>query len=212
MHINPFETSADTYDKWYDDFPNTFRSEAIALKALLPPSGKWLEIGVGTGRFAVELGIADGIEPTEGMAQIARSRGINVCQGYAEALPLDAGVADAVFFITTLCFVKDVSLAMSEAARILRPDGTCIVGMLPRESVLGQMISTSPKSDMFFQHATLRSRYEVMQSMTQAGLRIETTLQTLCGSPSAFEDKVQIPQSGGERGSFVVIRARKLHD
>ena len=56
MADNPFETKAPVYDQWYDQFPNIFQSEILALRALLPSPGQWVEIGVGTGRFAVELG------------------------------------------------------------------------------------------------------------------------------------------------------------
>jgi len=212
MQTNPFETNSRKYDAWYDEFPNTFRSEILALRALLPPPGRWVEMGVGTGRFAAELGIAEGIEPTEGMVEIARHRGIDVIRGCAEAIPLESGVVDAVFFITTLCFVQSVPRALSEAFRVLKPGGTCIAAMLPLGSALGQIISAHTEGDVFFQHAQLRTRKDVLCSMRRAGFTIQSSVQTLCGMPDQFETAIQFPQPGNERGSFAVIRAFKRKD
>lgn len=209
MAENPFETSAREYDSWYDQFPNTFCSEILALRALLPPAGEWVEVGVGTGRFAVELGIPLGVEPTEGMASLARSRGIGVIRGNAEALPLESDSTDAIFFITTLCFVQDLRLALCEAQRILRQEGYCIVGLLPLDSPLGQLTHSHADKDMFFKHAQLRTRSEVLQALEDAGFTIQQTMQTLFGSPERFEIKIHSPRYGLDRGSFVVILASK---
>jgi hypothetical protein len=48
------------------------------VRSLLPAGGYGVEIGVGTGRFAVSLGIAVGVEPSPAMAELARRRGIEV--------------------------------------------------------------------------------------------------------------------------------------
>lgn len=212
MQTNPFETDAATYDDWYDEFTNTFRSELLALETLLPTPGRWIEIGVGTGRFAEALGIPTGIEPADGMAVIARRRGIDVIRGCAESLPLESGCVDAVFFITTLCFVQDVSRALSEAFRVLTPGGACLAAMLPLESALGQVVSAHADSDAFFRSARLRTRREVLRDLRQTGFTLQASVQTLCGSPRDFEAAVQAPQPGIERGSFVVVRAVKQPD
>jgi len=183
MIDNPFETSASVYDGWYDQFPNTFQSEILALRAVLPPRpGQWVEIGVGTGRFAAELGIPLGVEPTEGMAALARNRGIHVIRGVAETLPLESESMDAVFFITTLCFVQDMPQALSEAYRVLRPDGCCIVGLLPLDSPLGQATQAQAASDLFFRHANLHTKNEVLDALDAAGFRTRQSSQTLFGS------------------------------
>ncbi|MCK5246788.1 class I SAM-dependent methyltransferase [Candidatus Bipolaricaulota bacterium] len=209
MDENPFELRAHEYDVWYDQFPNTFRSEILALCALLPPSGKRVEIGVGTGRFAAELGIPMGVEPAEGMAVLARGRGIHVVRGSAEALPMDSKSVDAIFFITTLCFVQDLHLALGEAFRILRPGGHCIVGLLPLDSPLGQLTLARADDDAFFRHANLRTKSKVFQALEDAGFTIGQTMQTLLGSPEKFEVEIQFPKTGHDRGSFIVLRASK---
>ena len=209
MMDNPFETSASIYDQWYDDFPRTFQCEILALRALLPPPGEWVEIGVGTGRFAVELGIRLGVEPAEGMAALARHRGIDVIRGRAEALPLATASMDAVFFITTLCFVQDVHMAMVEAFRVLRPSGYCIVGFLPLDSPWGQVTQAQAADDRFFKHARLRTKNEVFDALEAAGFVIQQTSQTLIGSLEDLETCAPSQEEGHDRGSFIVLRAAK---
>ncbi|MCK5248031.1 class I SAM-dependent methyltransferase [Candidatus Bipolaricaulota bacterium] len=207
MNDNPFETRAREYDAWYDEFPNLFRSEILAVRASLPPPGQWVEVGVGTGRFASELGIHLGIEPADAMAVLARGRGIDVTCGRAEAVPLDSECMDAVFFITTLCFVRDLNLALCEARRILRPGGCCIVALLPLDSPLGQI--THASEDAFFKHAQLRTKGEVFRALRSAGLTIQQTVQTLLGSPEDFDLEIQTPISGHDRGSFIVVSSSR---
>ena len=209
MTDNPFETSASIYDQWYDEFPAIFHSELLALRALLPPQGRWVEIGVGTGRFAAELGIRLGIEPTEGMATLARNRGIDVIRGVAEALPLESTSLDAVFFITTLCFVQSVQSAMAEAYRVLTPGGCCLIGLLPLDSSLGQATQAQAASDLFFKDARLRTKADVLQALDAAGFTLQTSSQTLLGPPETFASHEPSQQPGHDHGSFVVFRAIK---
>lgn len=75
---NPFDKITKEYDQWFDDNMNTFLSELEVVRFFLPKEGKGVEIGVGTGRFAMELGIGSGIEPSETMAMFAKQRGIEV--------------------------------------------------------------------------------------------------------------------------------------
>ena len=205
MNDNPFETRAREYDAWYDEFPNLFRSEILAVRAVLPPPGQWVEVGVGTGRFAAELGMHLGVEPAEAMAVLARGRGIKVICGRAEALPLESESMDAVFFITTLCFVRDLNLALCEAVRVLRPGGYCIVALLQLDSPLGQVTHAHASEDAFFRHAQLHTRSEVFRALRATGFTIRQTSQTLLGSPENFDLEIQAPISGHDRGSFIVI-------
>ncbi len=48
-------------------------AELAAVESLWPATGQGLEIGVGTGRFAVPLGIKIGVEPARAMAEIAKT-------------------------------------------------------------------------------------------------------------------------------------------
>ncbi len=209
MHENPFESQAWLYDAWYDANVNAFESEVLAIEAVLPPAGVWAEVGVGTGRFAARFGIPLGIEPSEAMGALACRRGIRVLRARAEELPLESESLDAVFFVTTLCFVSDLHAALIEACRVLRPGGHCVLGLLPADSPLGELIHANPSGDVFFRHATLRTRDDVLRAIDVAGLVVEKAACTLIGPPDAFNLAVQQPIPGHGCGSFVVLRARK---
>lgn len=84
---NVFEEAAQEYDDWFVRHELAYRSELAAIKDLIPKEGRGLEIGVGTGRFAGELGIKVGVEPARAMADLARKRGITVHAAYGEELP-----------------------------------------------------------------------------------------------------------------------------
>ena len=67
--------------RWFDLHRYAYESELQALKEFIPPRGKGLEIGVGSGRFALPLGVRLGVEPARAMARLARNRGLEVLQG-----------------------------------------------------------------------------------------------------------------------------------
>jgi ubiquinone/menaquinone biosynthesis C-methylase UbiE len=201
---NPFETMAAEYDAWFTAHPALFESELRAIEAVLPSRrGRWVEIGVGTGQFASRLGIRIGVEPAAAMAERARARGVRVLQGTAECLPLRDASIDAAFHITTLCFVSDVGLALSEVHRVLKPGGVLIVAILPRDSEIGRRILADQASP-FFRKAGLLTTPELQAAMTRAGFRIERTVVTLTdlSAPERFEE----PRNGPSQGSFAVVR------
>lgn len=118
-----FDQLAERYNSWFDRHPAAFQLELDALKKVIPQSGKGLEIGIGSGRFAQALGIKTGIDPSEKLLAMAKSRGINVYKGVAESLPFSAEQFDFVFMGTVLCFLKDPYKALAEAKRVLKADG-----------------------------------------------------------------------------------------
>ena len=76
--FSPFNDMASEYDAWFDkDGSLIFFIEVQAFKSLLPPLPKpWLEVGVGSGRFAQALGIETGVDPSIKLLEMARERGI----------------------------------------------------------------------------------------------------------------------------------------
>lgn len=210
MIENPFETYADEYDSWFDRCASLYESELLALHAVLPPrTGPWVEIGVGSGRFASRLGIDLGIEPSHAMAALARTRGVTVLEGAAEAVPLPDESVQAAFLITTICFLDDLAPAFSEAWRILRPEGHAVVAFIPRDSRFGRMYEENRDEDRFFARAHLRSSEEALAALDRAGLRVDRIMQTLTGDSAATLDRIEPPSPGCDSGSFVVVRAVK---
>ena len=206
---DPFETHFDQYDAWFDRNANAYESELLAVRDVLPPPGEWVEIGVGSGRFASRLGIPTGIEPADGVATLARERGVRVIKGKAECLPLERASVDAAFLITTLCFVDDIDRTFREVSRVLRPGGHAIVAFIPKDSRFGELYCANASEDPFFRHATLHTKQRAFHAIEAAGLDIERTVQTLTGSPERANERIEPPTEGHEAGSFVVVRAVK---
>ena len=88
-NLSEFDQHALDYDAWFDENPNIFQSELLAIQLAIPENRVGMEVGVGTGRFAQALGIKLGIEPSENMAKVAEQRGIKVLKAFAENIPLE---------------------------------------------------------------------------------------------------------------------------
>ena len=204
----PFDEHATEYDSWFDENRAIYHAELAAVRDMLPIGGQGVEIGVGTGRFAAPLGIAIGVEPSHGMAELARKRGVEVLEGVAEALPLASGAFDFALMVTVVCFLDDISLAFREAHRIIKPQGSLIVGFIDRESELGQRYHRKKKQSSFYREATFYSVAELEAHLTRAGFAGFTCRQTLF--PGQGVDRKL--EEGHGRGGFVVVRAIKIEE
>jgi ubiquinone/menaquinone biosynthesis C-methylase UbiE len=94
-----------------------------------------LDVGCGEGRLAADLAAAGalvtGVDPSASALDRARAlapAATFVCAG-AEALPFPAASFDAVVIVNALHHVPAsiMDLALSEASRVVRPDGTIVV-------------------------------------------------------------------------------------
>ena len=200
-----FSRRAGEYDRWYDRHAAAYRSELAAVRRALPRTGRGLEVGVGTGRFAAPLGIAEGIDPAGNMLALARRRGVKVRRGRGEALPYGDGEFDYVAIIVTLCFVADPPAVLREARRVLKPGGTLVAAVIDRESELGRRARV--KQSPFYHGARFFSVPELRGLLKEAGFTDMTAWQTLTGPPDAAAEP-EPPRRGTGRGGFVVLRAR----
>ncbi len=95
------------FDAWFEEEGKLiFDIEIKALREVLPILSKpWLEVGVGSGRFAQALGIEIGIDPSVKLLEMAQGRGITVLRAKGEERYFNEETFGAVFLIMTLCFV-----------------------------------------------------------------------------------------------------------
>lgn len=207
-NITPFEDHAGTYDDWFSANRFAHESELRAVRHLLPRGGSVVEVGVGTGRFAGELGIALGVEPSISMRRIARERGVSVIGGKAEALPFRDGRFDFVLMVTTLCFFDDVERSLREAHRILKPAGSLVIGFIDRDSPLGKTYEERKTGSLFYRQATFHSASEVAGFLEDAGFRTMVFAQTIFRDPGGMDEADPVREGYGE-GCFVVVRADK---
>jgi len=204
----PFDKLAVRYDEWFDRHSHAYESELLAVRSLLPHTGEGIEIGVGTGRFAVPLGIMRGLEPSAAMARIAASRGVAVIPGVAEHLPIADSELDFVLLVTTICFLDDAGVALAEIYRVLRPGGAAIVGFIDKNSRLGRRYQARAAANPFYRRARFFSAGEVAALLTNAGFSDLAFGQTLFRDPGDMTDVDPVREGYGE-GAFVVVRGIK---
>jgi SAM-dependent methyltransferase len=203
-----FSTAAQEYDEWFDRHASVYRSELAAVRTFLPKQGRGLEIGVGTGRFAAPLGIKEGVEPARAMAELARKRGLQVYEAYAEALPFADESFDFILMVTVICFLPDPVAALAEASRVLRPRGCLVIGMIDRDSPLGQVYEAKKDQSKFYREARFYSASQVMGWLARLGYEKIQSCQTLFQDLQAIAAEEPVREHHGQ-GGFVVISAQK---
>ena len=203
---NIFNRYYKKYDSWYDKNRFAYLSELKVIKKVLPEKGKGLEIGVGTGRFAVPLGITTGIDPSENMLGIAKARGINARLGFGEHLPFKNTVFDYVVIVITLCFVQNPEKVLKESGRVLKKNGKIIIGFIDKNSFLGKFYQK--KKSIFYKQANFFSVKELTDLLKVAGFNRFSYYQAIFQLPDRI-NSIEKPQKGFKKGGFVVIKARK---
>ncbi len=197
--VTVFDEHAPEYDRWFDENARWYQSEVDAVRKFIPASGIGIEVGVGTGRFAIPCGIQIGIDPSESMARIAKGRAVAVCQAVGEWLPFRESQFDFALLVTVICFVDDVRRLLSEACRVLKPGGRVIIGFIDRNSDLGRVYESRQASDPFYRHARFYSVAQVAEWTRQVGFDGFKFCQTIFDFPR--ETKVR---EGYGEGAFVV--------
>ncbi|MBN2417693.1 methyltransferase domain-containing protein [bacterium] len=204
----PFDRYLPEYEQWFERNRRLFLSEVATLKKILPLPGRGVEIGIGSGLFAVELGITEGIDPSPAMRAKAAERGLRVLDGTAENLPWEDGALDYALMVTTVCFLDDVELAFREAARVLKAGGRLIIGFVDRSSQIGRMYQLKKSKSRFYGDAEFYTPAEIASILARAGFTVIRTLQTLFGNPKDMHT-VQEPKPGYGEGGFIVIDAKR---
>jgi SAM-dependent methyltransferase len=207
--IAAFEAHADRYERWFARHDAAYRSELAVLREVMPESGLGLEVGVGTGRFAEPLGVEFGLDPSLRMLRHARRRGIRVVCGVAEALPFRNAVFDRVLIVTTICFADDARAMCVEAARVLKPGGSIVIGFIDRTSQLGLQYQVHKDENVFYRDATFFSAMEVGRLLSDAGFGEPAWRQTLT-RPLAETTSTEASSRGFGSGAFVAVRAAKV--
>lgn len=205
-----FHERAEEYDQWYED-SLLFQIELEALKNIKTklPEPK-LELGIGSGRFAHELGVSFGIDPALNALQIAKSRGMAVCQAVGETLPFNRASIGAAYVLFALCFMAEPMTVLAECHRVLKKEGCLVIGMISAESPWGKLLQAKKEEGHpFYEYARFYEPLKVQALCREAGFDVIETKSALMQKP----DKVKQfePSSEGflDGAGFILIIARK---
>jgi ubiquinone/menaquinone biosynthesis C-methylase UbiE len=164
------------YDTYYQTETgktvDTIEKEIVSAHLKRLPKTNWLELGCGTGhwtKFFSECGFqVTAVDNSEAMLEIARSKNLeNVQFLHADAsrLPFPDAFFPGIFSITMLEFVDDLELVLNEIDRVLKPEGTLVLGCLNALSESGKNKNTDP----VFQHAHFFTPNEITEMLTRYG-------------------------------------------
>jgi len=208
----PFERLAERYDAWFDSARGRriFEVEVGCIRDLLEEMPRpWLEVGIGTGRFAAALNVDKGIDPSPAVLKYAAERGIETRIGSAEDLPYGNQRFGITLLVVTICFLDDPARAFGECRRVLRDDGYAIVGLVPKDSSWGEMYTREgSEGHPFYSAAKFYTAREVIRLAERAGFRLNRATSCLFGGPEREVDRYGSPREGmGSKGAgFVAMR------
>ena len=142
------------------------------------------------------------------MAARAQARGVSTVQGIAEALPFADASFARILSVTTLCFVDDATAMLAEAYRVLKPGGTLVLGIIDRDSALGQHYLAHQAENVFYRDASFYSGDELHDLVKDGGFGELKWLQTL-SQPLPEIRSVEPLRPGHGQAAFVAVRARR---
>jgi len=214
--VSPFDELPEVYDAWYDEEGKlSFEIEVQAFQEIMPSLPKpWLEVGVGSGRFAQALGIETGMDPSVKLGEIAKGRGITVHQGKGEQTPFDDESFGTVFLIVTICFVDAPLDVLREAHRILMTNGKVVLGLVLKESPWGKFYEEKKEEGHhFYKHATFYGYDDLTKLAEQAGFTIEGVVSTLFQKPGGVR-AVELPRNGysPDAGFTILVAGKTLEE
>ena len=193
MSSSVFDRLAQRYDAWFDTPRGSaiLAAELACLRRLMPrDTSGWVEVGVGSGRFAAALGIGEGVDPSSPMLQKAAARGIKTIAAEAERLPYASRSVRGILLVVTLCFLSEPAIALREFVRVLKEGGKLLVGIVPSDSSWGEYYRLKgSQGHPFYSVAHFYTCDEVAEMAMSAGLQLLGAASTLpMGPDDPLED------------------------
>ncbi|HSR57186.1 MAG TPA: class I SAM-dependent methyltransferase [Candidatus Binataceae bacterium] len=182
----------------YDNFPNPLINvEEPIIRALLErmPAGRALDAACGTGRYTRYMRArgheVEAVDVSRAMIAQARvsSPEVRFSVGSLEALPFTDGSFDLVMCGLALTHLPQISPAIVELARVLKPGGWAILAdHHPVAGLLGGSAIFQDK-DRFFRNVTSfrHGHAEYISAFVAAGLEIQE-----CFEPEMTEEQAAI--------------------
>ena len=207
-----FNKLADRYDAWFDTAEGSalFAAEVDCIRSLLPADlSGWIEVGVGTGRFAAALDIREGVDVSPTMLEKAARRGVRTTKAAAENLPYPSNSLEGVLLVVTLCFLEDPEKAMHELARTIKTGGRLLVGIVPADSPWGRHYrAKSEQGHPFYSVANFYTCRQAKHLAASAGFRFVGAASTLLMEPGGDPGNVPVLKGIVEGCGFVAMLLR----
>lgn len=231
--MKTFDRYATAYDAWFMDNRNLLYSEVNLVASTLRGAGRILSVGCGSGLFEsilareFDIHITDGIEPSSGMAEIARRRGLNVMIATAEEADFGREEFDTLLFNGTPSYITDLESVVAKAYVALRKGGRIVLIDVPKESGYGTMYNLAkalgtwehplltgvhprdPYPIEFCRVAAWRTTAEKCDLLRRAGFVDLGFAQTLTRHPLYSDAEVEMPTEGFDSGDYVAVTAYK---
>jgi len=228
-----FDQYASDYDAWFLENQNVLYSEVKLVAHFLTNPGDVFSVGCGSGLFEeildkeFDISIKNGLEPSEGMASIARQRGLNVEISTAEEIELGSEKYDTILFNGTPSYITDLKIAFDKAYTALRPGGKIVVIDVPKESSYATMYNLAKAVDTWdhplleginprdpypielVRVANWRTTQEKIENLNDAGFQNLEFAQTLTKHPLYSNQVAEEPIAGYDSGDYVAICAFK---
>ncbi|MBC7233328.1 MAG: class I SAM-dependent methyltransferase [Chloroflexi bacterium] len=175
-----FDAVAALYDSWFavplGRTVDELEKDLLYRLAQLHSGERALDVGTGTGHFAVDLAhrglVVVGVDLSSPMLAVAKSKGsaVHLLRGDAAALPLAAESFDLVLSVTALEFVACPERAVQEMWRAVRPGGRLVVGVLNALSPWAWVRRReSKKQETPFSHAHFFYPWEFVRLLRRLG-------------------------------------------
>lgn len=208
--VNPFDTEAVRYDRWFDSprGRSIFALEVACLEGLRgEPRGRWLEVGVGTGRFAQALGVEEGVDPSQAVLRLARRRGVRTVRARGENLPYPDAAFDGILMVVTICFLADPEATLRECRRVLKPAGSLLLGLVPADSPWGRLYARKGREGhLFYSSARFYTCEQVITLAREGGFSFEGARSCLFSPPEGPLTDLSIREGVLSDAGFVALR------
>lgn len=129
-------------------------------------------------------------------------------QAEAEHLPYKDMRFDFVSMAFCISYFEDLSVALTEAKRVLKNGGSLIIGFIDKNSIIGKSYEQRRSNSVFYKQAKFYSVKRIISELHKLGLRNLQFSQTLFHDLNGIK-KFEPAKPGYGEGSFVLIKTVK---